>query len=108
MMERKFDGVCWRELAIVWQLPTVESDNIMFNTDYESIQWFLYSVWKRTVFKEKSYIKKRVAEDLRQYVKTLSKNKESSYKYIWESLSYIKDDNELIQIATVLVPYMWY
>lgn len=108
MQERKFEGVCWRELAIVWQLPTAECENINFDSDYDKIQFFLYAVWKRTVCKKKSYIRMRVAEDLRQYARTLSENKHNVYKYVWEALSYIRDDNEVIKISIALIPYMWH
>lgn len=108
MMERKFEGGHWSELAITWNLPTANSDNIGFNTDYDKLQFFLYIVWKRTVWKDKSFIRRRVAADLREYARALARKKKDGYRYIWVALATIRDDNELIKMAIALVPYMWY
>jgi len=108
MQERKFDGVCWQELAIVWQLPTLASKNTLFDSDYEKVQHFLYIVWKRTVCKKKSFIRKRVANDIRQYAYALSNRNDNAYRYVWGALVGVRDDNELIKITIALVPYMWY
>ena len=108
MQERKFEGVCWSELAIVWQLPTATNDNTMYASDYEKLQYFLYVVWKRTLCKKKSYIRKRVANDIRQYAYALSNRKDNIYRYIWSALVGVRDDKELIKITIALVPYMWY
>ena len=108
MQERKFEGSTWRELAIVWQLPTGQASNIMYESDYEKVQHYLYIVWKRTVCKKKSFVRKRVANDIRQYAYALSERQDNIYRYIWGALVGVRDDNELIKITIALVPYMWY
>lgn len=107
MIQREFSGTNWIELAKAWNLST-KANSELYGADYDVIQGFLYIIWRRTAGKRKSFIRKRVAADLRQFVYTLYKKNNSVYTNIWFAMAGMPDDDSLILISIPLLPYMLY
>lgn len=107
MIQRDFRGDAWNELTEIWSLST-STNGGLYGSDYEVIQGFLYIIWRRTAGRSKSYIRKRVAADIRQFAYTLHKKNNSMYTNIWFSLASMPDDDSLILISIPLIPYMLY
>ena len=107
MIQREFSGTTWTELAEIWNLPA-NTESSIYSSDYDMIQGFLYIIWRRTAGRRKSFIRKRVAADLRQFAYTLYKKNNSVYTNIWFALASMPDDDSLILIVIPLIPYMLY
>lgn len=99
----KFKGWDVMELADHWGLSYEGSSD-----EYELIRDFIYSkmTFDNSASEQRKNEMKRVANDLREYLKVLSKYETPSHP-VWEGLLKVENDFTFLRFCADLIHLMW-
>ncbi|MBA4542875.1 hypothetical protein H1164_08170 [Thermoactinomyces daqus] len=99
----KFKGWDFIELADHWGLDYEDVED-----EYELIREYIYSkmTFDYSASEQRKAEMKQIADDIREYLKSLSKY-ETHDKPVWEGLLKVKDDFTFLRFCADLLHHMW-